>query len=122
MGKKLKGYFTVENIYQKSNKFNKLKSNFELLEQLNVILKQIIPTNLNNCCHIGAFDAEKNLIVLFVNEQPAYHILRNISSNILKDFAKNQFIFDSILIKTSLAYSKATNKQNSLESEKEITF
>ncbi|HMT03144.1 MAG TPA: hypothetical protein PKD00_07555 [Burkholderiales bacterium] len=122
MEKKLKGYFTVENIYQKSHKFNKLKSNFELLEQLNIILKQIIPKNLNSCCHIGAFDAEKNLIVLFVNEQPAYHILRNISSNILQDFAKNQFIFDSILIKTSPAYPKTTNKQNSFESEKEIVF
>lgn len=117
MKKKAKEYFTVESIYQKSHQFNKLKSNFEIVEQLNIILTQILPKNLHHCCHIGAFDANKNLIVLFVNEQPAYHILRNISSIILQDFARHQFLFDSILIKVSQSRNQITKSPSKIEPE-----
>ena len=80
-----------------STQLKDLNKSFKILDTLNNILKQIIPPYLHNSCHIGAIDDE--VVVLFVSNQAAYHLLRNFSDIILNKFSNNNFDFKKILIK-----------------------
>lgn len=87
-------------IYDSSNKLSPLKNMFQLLDELNFILKQAIPQNLAKICHVGAVDKNKNLVVLYVDEQEAIHILKNMCDHILQSLVAKGFSFDGVLIKT----------------------
>lgn len=95
-----KSFNEISLIYNASNKLSSLKNIFQLLDELNFILKQTIPQNLASICHIGAVDKNKNLVVLYVDEQEAIHILKNMCDHILQSFVAKGFSFDGVLIKT----------------------
>jgi hypothetical protein len=89
----------LPNIYQNSNNLLYIKEYCNLLEQLNSILKSSIPEYMANICHFGAIDNDKNIIVLFVDNQQIFHYIRSISEHILQNLTKNGFYYDGLLIK-----------------------
>lgn len=109
----------IPEIYYQSKNLEYIKDYCNLLEKLNLILQQSIPEHMKDICHFGAIDYEKNILVLFINNQQIFHYLRTISEHILQNLNKNNFFFDGILIKIKPNQSKLQNKyENNITKER----
>ena len=106
----------LPNIYQNSNDLLYIKDYCNLLEQLNNVLKKSIPEYMCNICHFGAIDNDKNIIILFVENQQIFHYIRTISEHILQNLSKNGFYYDGLLIKV-----KQKKKERIVKNQVKIT-
>ncbi len=74
------------------------------LSELNKLLPSMLPNECYiNLCHFGAINYDTKTIVLFVNNQQIFHIIRNLSNHILKRLNDNHHEFDRILIKNKIS-------------------
>jgi hypothetical protein len=122
---KTRPFTTLTDLYGGSALLDSLKEKFALLDNLNQKLKQFIPNNLVNLCHIGAIEERRNLLVIFVTDQQALYLLKSMSNHILQSFVQCGFDFDGILLKVQLYKSQSSISQagNTVdETEANITY
>lgn len=81
--------------------FDKQKTIFSQIDELNQLLKEILPNHLICSSHIGAIDYRKNTVVLFVNSSEVLHLIKFHSNSILDYFQKHHYNFNNLLIKIS---------------------
>jgi hypothetical protein len=89
----------IPSIYNDSIQLSYIKNYCNLLEQLNIVLHDSIPDYMSPICHFGAIDDDKNILILFVDNQQIFYYIRNISQDILYNLNKKGFFYDGILIK-----------------------
>ena len=89
------------NIYHKAQNLTEIKDKLDQLDQLNRALVNLLPDELQNECHAGAIDYDKNILVIFTNGQQALFLLNNLSQHILNGLAKYSFYFDAVLFKVA---------------------
>lgn len=107
----------IPEIYSQSKNLEYIKDSYNILKQLNLVLQKSIPEHMKDICHFGAIDNEKNIIILFVDNQQIFHYLRTISEHILQNLNKNDFFFDGILIKIKQKRSIRPTKYNNTITE-----
>ena len=108
-------FINIGQLYQTTSELKNLNQIFLHLEKLNQILKNYVPKHLGQLCHVGAFDHDKNMVVIYTETQEALYILKSMGDAILHNFQSNGISFDNILFKVNLA----TNSHHFKES---ITF
>lgn len=86
---------------------NHLNKTFKNLDDLNKILREVLPHHLHNACHIGAIDTNAETVVLFVSNQQSFHLVRNFNEAILNALIKSNFNFQKILVRVSVHHPEA---------------
>lgn len=89
----------IPSIYERAKTLSSIKNTCEYLDKINTILNKYIPEKYVSFCHFGAIDEEKDIAILFINEQAIFHILRTMSEHILRSLSSNGFYFNGILFK-----------------------
>lgn len=105
-----KKFKDIPGIYTKNKSFSSLKATCDYLDELNKILFTCIPEQYAKMCHFGAIDSEKNVAILFISEQQAFHILRTMSEHILNGLLRNNFNFSGILFKVKKYQKDSAHK------------
>mgnify|MGYP000019247650 CR=1 FL=1 len=99
---KVKNINDIQNIYQNSRQFNTLQDKFYLLDQLNNILKEVLPIELSRYCHIGAVDETKNLLILFITNSTSANLIKSLGNKILQTYTNHGFMFDGIITRITI--------------------
>lgn len=97
----------------KLNEFLGTQNNlFRKLDELNNLLKDVLPEHLLCSSHVGAIDIKKSVIVLFVNSSEVLHLVKFHSDNILNHFQQHNYNFDNLLIKVSQRQNSSIHNNN----------
>jgi hypothetical protein len=64
---------------------------------LNKILHKSLPEHLTNHCHVGAIDAQKNLVIIYIANSSLRHIIENMANTILESFNNHHFSFAGLV-------------------------
>ena len=87
----------IPDIYDHTQQFKSFKTIFDVLDTLNKILQQNIPSHFIHLCHVGAYD--ETTVVIYMHDQQLLHILKNHGELLLRDFNAAHYSFDKILFK-----------------------
>lgn len=98
--------FAEISLNPQTNDLNFLNRSFKDLDNLNKILREVLPHHLQSTCHIGAIDTDAETVVLFVSNQQSFHLIRNFNEAILNALRKSNFNFQKILVRVSVPRSE----------------
>lgn len=111
-------FLDIDQIYQNTNQLKDFKSIFAHLEKLNKILRDNLPDNLRNLCHVGAYDNDKSIVVVYVESQQALHILKGFSDKLLQHFYMENYSFNNILLKVRIQNTLHPKQNPPIDSKK----
>lgn len=94
--------------------FDKLKSNYQLLTNLNKVLYTILPNNIHSHAHIGAIDELNNTLIIFVDSASVVIKLKEFSQAIMREIAKHNYNYNNIMFKTKVNVDKQFKAEDSL--------